>query len=81
MFTLIADHQLTRRKRTHHVLDEKDVLIFTSPDLRECLEFILEEGQHKFELHAHLGPALYLTIEPEDEKPPPSITACPDDPI
>jgi len=81
MYTLIVDHWISRRKRTNHVLDDNDQLVFTASDLMSCFEFLLEMGQDYFKAFQVHDTAVHIRLYQDDDKPPPSQTSCPDDPL
>lgn len=43
-WTLHADFQITRRKKYHLLVDEKEVLLHSTPHLVTTLEYLLDAG-------------------------------------
>jgi len=81
MYTLVPDHQISRRKRTNHVLDAAGDLAFSASDLLSCLQFLAEAGQYLFQCETNDESSLRLAMIIGDTPPPPSVLRCPDDPI
>jgi len=80
MHTLITDHWISRRKRTNHVLDESGQLLYTSADLLDCLQHLVEIGEDTVQIPTEGETVITLQIQVESNHPPRSALACPDDP-
>lgn len=60
MHTIVTDNQITRNRKVHHVISPEDMVVFTSPLLRDCIEwlnentvteFYMEYGEYRVRLH------------------------------
>ena len=51
MYTLICDVPITRKKRLHHVLDEKGERLFSSHKIGDCVTWVYDQGHYKFNLN------------------------------
>lgn len=60
-WTLHADFQITRRKRYHMLLDEKEEVLHSTPRLSDTLEYILENDQSAVRV-CHEGKAYLIEI-------------------
>jgi len=81
VYALIPDHQITRRKKLNHVLDDHGDLLFSSADLVSCLQFLIDAGQLRFNVQTAEQHVVYVQIWTDDAHENPSNTRCPDDPI
>ena len=50
MHTILTDNQVTRNRRVHYVMDGEDVVMFSAPTLKDCLEWAQENDLHDFYL-------------------------------
>lgn len=62
MFTITTDNRVTRNRRVHHVFDTELLLKFSSPELKDCIEWLRENGTHHFYIDfGEYRAMLYLT--------------------
>lgn len=48
MYTILTDNQITKNRRVHYVFDGEDVLKFSAPTLKDCIEWLKENETHHF---------------------------------
>lgn len=48
MHTIVTDNQITRNRRVHHVISPEDMVVFTSPLLKDCIEYLSENNVQEF---------------------------------
>ena len=62
MYVLCPDVYLTRRQRLHYVMDGDGNLAWSGKDVHAAITFLIDEGEHTFELDAGDGiEKLHLT--------------------
>ena len=65
MHTLLTDNQITRNRKVHYVMDREDVVVFSAPALRDCLEWLQEnEVRHFYIDFGDFRALMYLPSEP-----------------
>ena len=48
MHTILTDNQVTRNRKVHYVMDGEDVVMFSAPTLKDCIEWMQESDLHDF---------------------------------
>ena len=48
MYTIVTDSQITRNRSVHHVISPDDLVVFTSPKIAKCIEYLGERGVKEF---------------------------------
>lgn len=48
MHTIVTDNQITRNRKVHHVISPEDMVVFTSPLLDDCIEWLGENNVQEF---------------------------------
>jgi len=71
MYTILTDNQITRNRRVHYVFDGEDTLKFSAPTLKDCIEWLQENGTHHFYMDfGDYRAMLYLVDEPGEHHGP-----------
>lgn len=71
MHTIVTDNQITRNRRVHHVVSPDDLVVFTSPKLAECVEWLRENNVRHFYIDfGEYRAMLYLTDERREHHGP-----------
>jgi hypothetical protein len=52
MLTLRTDVYITRRMRSHFIVDNDEFVRFSAPQLADCLEWLVENDQLQFRVEA-----------------------------
>jgi len=55
MLKIIADNQMTRRRRLHYILDDHENLLFTAPKFGDCLEWLWNNEHRKVIVEGEKG--------------------------
>lgn len=50
MYTILTDEKITRNRRVHYCIDPDNRVTFTAPYIRDCLDWLHENGHHTFYL-------------------------------
>jgi len=48
MHTIVTDNQITRNRKVHHVVSPEDMVVFSSPLLADCIEWLRENDIRDF---------------------------------
>lgn len=71
MYTILTDNQITRNRRVHYVFDEEDLLKFSAPTLKDCIEWLKESEAHHFYIDfGDYRAMLYLTPDGRERHGP-----------
>ena len=64
MFTIYPDVPVTRRIRMHHVFNEQEQMVFSSPELDMCVAWLIDQGETKCLIQGPAIPTQYnVTME------------------
>lgn len=67
MYTIITDQQITRNRKVHLVFDGDDACVFSSPLLKDCIEWLKENAGFTFMLDfGDYRTLLRIPSEPHD---------------
>lgn len=64
MMRIIVDNQVTRRIWMHYVLDDESALLFTSKHVSQCIQYCLNQEEHRVTLECAHGEFLLVLHDP-----------------
>lgn len=62
MFKIYPDVPITRRTRMHHIFDDQDTMVFSSPELDMCVAWLIDKGETECLIQGPAIPNLYTVI-------------------